>query len=55
VVRSIRTLGFDPKDIRILLISQAHFDHVDPDGYRTLTAAKKAAFERLVGEEAEAR
>jgi metallo-beta-lactamase class B len=25
---SIRTLGFKPEDIRILLISQAHFDHV---------------------------
>jgi metallo-beta-lactamase class B len=25
---SIRTLGFKPEDIRVLLISQAHFDHV---------------------------
>jgi len=28
IERSIRTLGFDPKDIRTLLITQAHFDHV---------------------------
>jgi metallo-beta-lactamase class B len=28
IERSIRTLGHDPKDIRVLLISQAHFDHV---------------------------
>jgi len=26
--QSIRTLGFKPEDIRVLLISQAHFDHV---------------------------
>lgn len=28
IEQSIRTLGFDPKDIRILLTTQAHFDHV---------------------------
>lgn len=28
VEASIRKLGFDPKDIRILLTTQAHFDHV---------------------------
>jgi metallo-beta-lactamase class B len=27
VLQSIRTLGFDPKDIKILLNSQAHYDH----------------------------
>jgi metallo-beta-lactamase class B len=28
IVASIRSLGFDPKDIRILLTNQAHFDHM---------------------------
>jgi metallo-beta-lactamase class B len=28
IERSIRTLGFKPEDIRILLTTQAHFDHV---------------------------
>lgn len=28
IEQSIRTLGFKPEDIRILLTSQAHFDHV---------------------------
>ena len=28
IAASIRALGFDPKDIRILLTNQAHFDHV---------------------------
>lgn len=28
ILASIRALGFDPKDIRILLTNQAHFDHV---------------------------
>jgi metallo-beta-lactamase class B len=28
IEQSIRTLGFDPKDIRVLLTTQAHFDHV---------------------------
>ena len=37
ILRSIRTLGFKPEDVRILLISQAHFDHVG-----TLAALKKA-------------
>src|SRR5260370_31550694 len=28
IVAGIRSLGFDPKNIRILLTNQAHFDHV---------------------------
>lgn len=28
IEKSIRTLGFDPKEIRVLLTTQAHFDHV---------------------------
>ncbi len=28
IAASIRSLGFDPKDIRILLTNQAHYDHV---------------------------
>ncbi len=28
IVRSIETLGFNPRDVRALLITQAHFDHV---------------------------
>ena len=41
VVESIRTLGFDPKDIRVLLISQAHFDHVGSLAYfKRLTGAR---------------
>jgi metallo-beta-lactamase class B len=28
IERSIRTLGFKPEDIRFLLTTQAHFDHV---------------------------
>lgn len=28
ILANIRTLGFDPKDIRYLLSSQAHYDHV---------------------------
>jgi metallo-beta-lactamase class B len=28
IEKSIRTLGLDPKDIKILLTTQAHFDHV---------------------------
>ena len=41
IAASIRALGFDPKDIRILLTNQAHFDHVG--GFREmqrLTGAK---------------
>jgi metallo-beta-lactamase class B len=39
IEQSIRSLGFKPEDIKILLISQAHFDHVG-----TL-----ASFKRLTG------
>jgi metallo-beta-lactamase class B len=39
IERSIRSLGFDPGDIRTLLITQAHFDHV----------GSLAHFERLNG------
>ena len=28
IEQSIRTLGFKPEDVKMLLISQAHFDHV---------------------------
>ena len=28
IEKSIRTLGFKPEDIKILLTTQAHFDHV---------------------------
>jgi metallo-beta-lactamase class B len=33
IERSIRTLGFKPEDIRILLTTQAHFDHVGTHAY----------------------
>jgi len=33
IAQSIRTLGFKPEDIRILLTSQAHFDHVGTMAY----------------------
>lgn len=39
IVASVRSLGIDPKDIRILLTNQAHFDHVG--GF--------AALQRLTG------
>jgi metallo-beta-lactamase class B len=41
IVESIRKLGFDTKDIKILLISQAHFDHVGSLAYfKRLTGAR---------------
>lgn len=46
IVQSIRSLGFDPKDIRLLLTNQAHYDHVA--GFaemRRLTGAKVCATE----------
>ncbi len=33
IERSIRTLGFKPEDIRILLTTQAHYDHVGTHAY----------------------
>jgi metallo-beta-lactamase class B len=39
IEQSIRTLGFDPKQIRVLLITQAHYDHV----------GSLAHFQRLTG------
>jgi metallo-beta-lactamase class B len=39
---SIRKLGFDPADIEVLLITQAHFDHVG-----SLAALKKASGGRV--------
>jgi len=41
IVRNIETLGFDPQDIRIMISSHAHFDHVE--GH--------AAMQRLTGAE----
>jgi metallo-beta-lactamase class B len=41
IAASIRALGFDPKDIKILLTNQAHFDHVGGfAGMQRLTGAK---------------
>jgi metallo-beta-lactamase class B len=38
---SIRQLGFDPKDIRVLLTTQAHFDHVGSMAhFRKLSGAR---------------
>jgi metallo-beta-lactamase class B len=52
VADSIRQLGFRPEDIRILLISQAHFDHVGSLAYfKRLTGARvevMAGDERIV-------
>jgi metallo-beta-lactamase class B len=42
IEQSIRTLGFDPKDIRVLLTTQAHFDHVG-----SLAHFKKASGARV--------
>lgn len=43
VEASIRKLGFDPKDIRVLLISHAHIDHVGTLAYfRKATGAQLA-------------
>lgn len=44
IAASIRALGFDPKDIRILLTNQAHFDHVGGfNEMQRLTSAKVCA------------
>jgi metallo-beta-lactamase class B len=43
---SIRTLGFKPEDIRVLLISQAHFDHVG-----SLAHISKARVEVMKGDD----
>jgi metallo-beta-lactamase class B len=43
IVRSIETLGFKPTDVRLLLNTQAHFDHVG-----TLAHMKKATGGRVV-------
>lgn len=48
VLASIRALGFDPADIRILLISQAHFDHAGG-----LAAVKAASGARLLASRAD--
>ena len=41
IVASVRALGFDPRDIRILLTNQAHFDHVGGfAGMQRITGAK---------------
>ncbi len=43
VEASIRTLGFDPSDIKYLIISQAHFDHVGSLAhFKQLTGAQVA-------------
>ena len=44
IEKSIRTLGLDPKDIKILLTTQAHFDHV----------GSMAHFQKLSGARVEA-
>ena len=48
VLASIRALGFDPADIRILLISQAHFDHAGG-----LAAVKAASGAKLLASRAD--
>jgi len=43
---SIRKLGFDPKDIRILLLNHAHFDHAGTlADFKQLTGAKLEVME----------
>lgn len=41
LLESIRTLGFDPRDVRLILISHAHFDHAGAaEALRRYTGAK---------------
>jgi metallo-beta-lactamase class B len=47
---SVEKLGFKFSDVKILLISHAHWDHdagsamIDPDGYKTFIAQKELDF-----------
>jgi metallo-beta-lactamase class B len=50
LLANIRALGFDPRDIRLILVSQAHGDHVGGDarikaltGARVVAGAREAA------------
>lgn len=43
IERSIRTVGFDPKDIKILVTTQAHFDHVGSMAHFQRTAGAQVA------------
>jgi metallo-beta-lactamase class B len=50
VLQSIRKLGFDPKDIKILLNSQAHYDHTGAlRAIRELSGARMMAGARDAG------
>ena len=49
VLANIRALGFDPRSIRILLTSQAHFDHAGG-----LAAVKAASGARMLASDADA-
>ena len=46
---SIRKLGLDPKEIRILLTTQAHFDHVGSMAYFKKLSGARAARPRRSG------
>ena len=50
IKKSVESLGFHWSDIRILLISHAHYDHcagsaIDPAGYQAYIADRQQAFE----------
>jgi metallo-beta-lactamase class B len=48
VLANVRKLGFDPKDIKLLLNSQAHFDHAG--GFAKVKAATGAKLEVMDGD-----
>ena len=48
IVESIRTLGFDPKDIKILINGHGHIDHAGAFAYfKKLTGAQVAIWSRM--------
>jgi metallo-beta-lactamase class B len=50
IERSIRTLGFDPRDVKVLLTTQAHYDHVGSLAYlRQLSGARVEVMDGDVG------
>ena len=49
IEKSIRTLGFKPEDIKILLTTQAHFDHVGTIAY--FQSLSKASVRIMQGDE----
>lgn len=50
IEKSIRSLGFDPKDIKVLVTTQAHCDHVGSMAYfKRITGAQVAVMDGDVG------